>query len=41
VQNEYLREVRKVDGRLENVEIQTIATAVKADGTGGPVGTTP
>ncbi len=29
VQNEYLREVRKVDGRLENVEIETVATALK------------
>jgi branched-chain amino acid transport system substrate-binding protein len=29
VQNEYLREVRKVDGKLANVEIETIATAVK------------
>jgi branched-chain amino acid transport system substrate-binding protein len=29
VQNEYLREVRKVDGRLANVELETIATAVK------------
>lgn len=29
VQNEYLREVRKVDGQLANVEIETVATAVK------------
>ena len=29
VQNEYLREVRKVDGQLANVEIETIAIAVK------------
>ena len=29
VQNEYLREVRKVNGRLENVEIETIATDLK------------
>jgi branched-chain amino acid transport system substrate-binding protein len=29
VQNEYLREVRKVGGQLANVEIETIATAVK------------
>lgn len=29
VQNEYLREVRKVDGRLANVEIETVATALK------------
>jgi branched-chain amino acid transport system substrate-binding protein len=29
VQNEYLREVRKVNGVLSNVEIETIATAVK------------
>jgi len=29
VQNEYLREVRKVGGRLENVELETIGTAVK------------
>jgi len=29
VQNEYLREVRRVDGRLANVEIETIGTAVK------------
>jgi branched-chain amino acid transport system substrate-binding protein len=29
VQNEYLREVRKVDGRLVNVELQTVGTAVK------------
>ena len=32
VQNEYLREVRKVDGRLSNVEIETIGTAVKDPG---------
>ena len=29
VQNEYLREVRKVNGQLENVELETIGTAVK------------
>lgn len=29
VQDEYLREVRKVDGHYVNVELQTIATAVK------------
>jgi branched-chain amino acid transport system substrate-binding protein len=29
VQNEYLREVRKVGGELENVEIETVGTAVK------------
>jgi branched-chain amino acid transport system substrate-binding protein len=29
VHNEYLREVRKVDGQLANVEIETVATAVK------------
>ena len=29
VQNEYLREVRKVGGQLANVEIETIATALK------------
>jgi branched-chain amino acid transport system substrate-binding protein len=29
VQNEYLREVRKVDGHLANVEIETVGTAVK------------
>ncbi len=29
VQNEYLREVRKVGGKLANVELETIATAVK------------
>jgi branched-chain amino acid transport system substrate-binding protein len=29
VQNEYLREVRKVDGKLENIELETIATALK------------
>ena len=29
VQNEYLREVRKVGGKLANVEIETFATAVK------------
>jgi branched-chain amino acid transport system substrate-binding protein len=29
VHNEYLREVRKVDGELANVELETIATAVK------------
>jgi branched-chain amino acid transport system substrate-binding protein len=29
VQNEYLRQVRKVGGQLANVEIETIATAVK------------
>src|SRR5919201_1341212 len=29
VQNEYLREVRKVGGELANVEIETVATAVK------------
>jgi len=29
VQNEYLREVRKVGGALANVEIETIGVAVK------------
>ena len=29
VQNEYLREVRRVGGKLENVEIETVGTAVK------------
>jgi branched-chain amino acid transport system substrate-binding protein len=29
VQNEYLREIRKVNGRLANVEVETVATAVK------------
>src|SRR2546426_1568715 len=29
IQNEYLREVKKVDGQLANVEIETVATAVK------------
>jgi branched-chain amino acid transport system substrate-binding protein len=29
VQNEYLREVRKVGGRLANVELETVGTAVK------------
>ena len=29
VQNEYLREVRKVAGQLANVELETVATAVK------------
>ncbi len=29
VQNEYLREVRKVDGKVANVEIETVGTAVK------------
>jgi len=29
VQNEYLREVRRVDGRLVNVELETVGTAVK------------
>jgi branched-chain amino acid transport system substrate-binding protein len=29
VQNEYLREVRKVNGELANVELETIGTAVK------------
>ena len=29
IQNEYLREVRKVGGQLANVEIETFATAVK------------
>ncbi len=29
IQNEYLREVRKVGGQLANVEIETIATALK------------
>jgi branched-chain amino acid transport system substrate-binding protein len=29
VQNEYLREVRQVGGRLANVEIETVGTAVK------------
>jgi branched-chain amino acid transport system substrate-binding protein len=29
VQNEYLREVRKVNGQLANVELETLATALK------------
>lgn len=29
VQNQYLREVRRVDGKLANVEIETVGTAVK------------
>jgi branched-chain amino acid transport system substrate-binding protein len=29
IQPEYLREVRKVNGQLANVEIETFATAVK------------
>jgi branched-chain amino acid transport system substrate-binding protein len=29
VQNEYLREVRKVNGQLMNVELETVATALK------------
>jgi branched-chain amino acid transport system substrate-binding protein len=29
VQNEYLREVRKVGGKLENIELETLATALK------------
>ena len=29
VQNEYLREVRRVDGQLANVELETIGTALK------------
>jgi len=29
VQNEYLRETRRVNGKLENVEIETVATAEK------------
>ena len=29
VQNEYLREVKKVGGQLANVELETVATAVK------------
>ena len=29
VQNEYLREVRRVNGQLANVEIETVGTAVK------------
>ena len=29
VQNEYLREVRRVDGVLANVEIETIGVALK------------
>jgi branched-chain amino acid transport system substrate-binding protein len=29
IQPEYLREVRKVDGKYANVEIETIATAIK------------
>ena len=29
VQNEYLREVRKVGGQPANVELETVATAVK------------
>jgi len=29
VQNEYLREVKKVNGQLENIELETVATALK------------
>jgi len=29
VQNEYLGEVRKVGGQLANVELETVATAIK------------
>jgi len=29
VQNEYLREVRKVGGQLANIEVETVATALK------------
>ena len=29
IQPEYLREVRKVNGQLANVELQTVATALK------------
>jgi branched-chain amino acid transport system substrate-binding protein len=29
VQNEYLREVRKVGGKLANIELETVGTAVK------------
>ncbi|MGH8733118.1 MAG: hypothetical protein ACREVB_05500, partial [Burkholderiales bacterium] len=29
IQNEYLREVRKVGGQLMNVELETLGTAVK------------
>ena len=29
MQNEYLREVRRVGGQLANVEIETVGTAVK------------
>jgi len=29
VQNEYLRETKRVDGKLENVELETVATAEK------------
>ena len=29
VQNEYLREVREVGGQLANVELETVATALK------------
>lgn len=29
VQNEYLRETRRVNGELQNVEIETVATAIK------------
>ena len=29
VQNEYLREVRRINGQLANVELETVATAVK------------
>lgn len=32
VQNEYLREVRRVNGRLMNVEIETLATALRDPG---------
>ena len=32
VQNEYLREIRRVDGALSNVEIETLATALKDPG---------
>ena len=29
VQNEYLREVKRVNGALANVELETVATALK------------
>src|SRR5260221_12761842 len=34
VQNEYLREVRRVGGKLANVELETVGTAVEDPGEG-------